>query len=80
MDPFLIAVIIVLAVALLAVTAYMEWIGVMNLFTMSSKPRYPGCGHLKANPTSQSTRCWHCRHDRFEHALHVPGHHAPSSH
>lgn len=79
MDAALVTVIIVLGVALLAASAYMEWIGVMNLFTARSAPRYPDCSHLKANPTSQSNRCWHCRHARLERALHVPGH-APHGH
>jgi hypothetical protein len=75
MDAALLTVIIVLAVALLVVTGYMEWIGVMTLFTVRSGPRYTGCGHLRVNPTAQSTSCWHCRHARLEHALHIPGHH-----
>jgi hypothetical protein len=80
MDAALLTVIIVLAVALLVVTSYMEYIGVMNVFTTRSAPRYTGCGHLKANPTAQTTRCWHCRHPRLEHALHFPGHHVDHSH
>lgn len=80
MDAALVAVIIVLGGALLAVTAYMEWIGVMNLLTTRSASRYPECGHVKANPTAKTTSCWHCRHVRVEHALHVPGHHVPPSH
>ncbi len=74
-NDVLLAVIIVLGAVLLFVTAYMEWIGVMNLFTPRSGPRYDECGHLKVIITTQHGRCFHCRHQRLEHALHLPVQH-----
>ena len=74
MHFFLIAVIVVLGTLLLVITAFMEWVGIMNLLTRRTGPRYLDCGHLKAVPTSRHDRCWHCRHARLEHALHVYGH------
>jgi hypothetical protein len=72
-DPLL-AVIIAIGSALLAVTAYMEWIGVMNLFGPRSGSRYDECRHLRGVPFSNHTRCWSCRHRRLEAALHAAEH------
>jgi hypothetical protein len=72
MDPVLLTIIIVLATALLLVTGFMEWIGLMNVITPRTGPRYEGCGHFKVQLTSDADRCWHCRHERLEHALHLP--------
>jgi hypothetical protein len=80
MDPFLVSVIIVLGTLLLAVTMFMEWVGVMSLFTPRSGPRYDGCGHLRLIRTATADRCWGCRHARLEHVLHVPGHEGHQSH
>lgn len=79
MFAIVVAAIIVLAGILFAVTMFMEWIGVTSLFTKPSSPRYQGCGHLKAVPDDAHDRCWHCRHERLEHALHVPGQHPPGT-
>lgn len=74
MDPVLLTIIVVLAAALLLVTGFMEWVGVMNIVTPRSGPRYRDCGHLKFVVTSAQPSCWHCRHARLEHALHLPVH------
>jgi len=66
----LLIVIITLGTLLLAATAYMEWIGVMNLFATRRTSRYQGCGHLKLNAASLNARCWRCRHSRLDHILH----------
>lgn len=70
-NDVLLGVIIGLGSALLLITAYMEWIGVMNLFTPRTGPRYDGCGHFKVVMTSPHSSCWRCRHARLEHALHL---------
>jgi hypothetical protein len=80
MNSFLIAVIIILVCVLLAVTAFMEWVGVMSLFTTRCGPRYDGCGHLKAVVTTRNDRCWRCRHVRLDHALHAPAQHLHHGH
>ena len=67
-------IIVVLATVLLLVTGYMEWIGLMNVITPRSGPRYEACGHFKVVLTSDHNRCWLCRHERLEHALHLPIH------
>lgn len=72
-NAVLLTIIVILATALLLVTGYMEWVGVMNLFTRRSGPRYDECGHFRVVLSSHS-RCWHCRHERLEHALHLPSH------
>lgn len=72
MSPLLV-VIIVLGAALLVTTAYMEWVGVMNVVTPRAGPRHEVCGHLRINPASRDARCWRCRHaaaDRALRALH----------
>ena len=74
MDPVLLTIIVVLATVLLVVTGFMEWIGLMNVITPRSGPRYEGCGHFKVVLTSEHNSCWHCRHERLEHALHLPIH------
>jgi hypothetical protein len=74
MAPY-IAAIIVLGGALLGITAYMEWIGVMHLFARRSPPRCTECGRIKGLPTVQATSdCWGCRHPHLRHPHHV-GHH-----
>ena len=70
----LLAIIIALGGVLLIVTAYMEWIGLANVLTPRSGPRYAGCRHLRANPVSTHGRCWRCRHRTLDHLLH-PLHH-----
>jgi len=74
MDPLLLAIIIAIGAVLLAVTAYMEWIGVMNLFTPRSAPRFYDCGHLRGVPFSSHSSCWACRHRRLDAALHAAEH------
>jgi hypothetical protein len=74
MDPLLLTVIIVLAVGLLAVSAYMEWIGLMNLFTSRAAARYLGCGHVIVNRRDAHESCWRCRHDRIVHPSHLIQH------
>lgn len=70
MDGWLI-VVVVLAALLFIVTSYMEWVGIMNVLTKRSGPRYDECGHLKAWPTFRAyTKCWHCRHARLDHLMH----------
>ncbi len=65
------AVIIAIGTALLATTAYMEWIGVLNLFTTTrTNPSYDSCGHLKLNLSSHHHQCWRCRHAGAAHGLH----------
>jgi hypothetical protein len=66
-DPLLLTVIILLGVGLFAVTSYMEWIGVMNLFTSKPAGRYAGCGHVRSNRSSSYERCWRCRHATLGH-------------
>ncbi|HTW20638.1 MAG TPA: hypothetical protein VME70_10560 [Mycobacteriales bacterium] len=73
MDPYLV-VIIVLGGLLLIVTAVMEWIGLVNLVTPSTGPRYQDCGHLRVSPTSPHSSCWRCRHRSLDHVVH-PLHH-----
>ena len=72
-DPLL-AVVIVIGGVLLAVTVYMEWIGIMNLVTPRSGPRYDDCGHVRGLPFSSHTSCWACRHRRLDAALHAAEH------
>jgi len=71
MSAVVLAIILVVGGSLLIVTAVMEWIGVMTLFTPHTSPRYPGCGHLRANPISARDTCWPCRHQSLDHALHL---------
>jgi hypothetical protein len=72
-EPYLI-VIIVLGSALLAVTAFMEWVGVMNLFTPRSASRYH-CGHIRVLPfSSDDARCWNCRHPHLHSAIQASEH------
>ena len=63
------AIIIVLGGALLIVTGYMEWLGLLNVVTPRSGPRYPDCGHLRVNPVSPHHRCWRCRHHTLDHLV-----------
>jgi hypothetical protein len=71
----LVVVVIVLGVALLAVTAYMEWVGVMTLFTPRSATRYEACGHIRALPfATDRTRCWSCRHPHLHDAVEATEH------
>jgi hypothetical protein len=72
-DPLL-AVIIALALALFAVAVYMEWLGLLSLLTSRSAPRHVGCGHRKLTPANERELCWHCRHQRLDHVLHVRAH------
>jgi hypothetical protein len=69
----LLAVIITLGGALLVVTAYMEWIGLLNIVTTRPGPRYADCGHARINPTSACRSCWRCRHRTVDHVIH-PAH------
>ena len=71
----LVGVIIVLGLVLFAVCAVMEWIGLENVLTRSGPLRYDDCGHLRVVRASTASRCWHCRHTRLEHVLHIPAHH-----
>jgi len=70
----LLSIIIVLGGVLLFATVYMEWIGLVNVITPRSGPRYDDCGHLRVNPVSSRSRCWRCRHRTIDHLLH-PMHH-----
>lgn len=63
----LLAVIIALGLILLVVTAYMEWIGLMSVFTPRSASRYEECHHFRSNRGSQSEVCWRCRHETLGH-------------
>ena len=63
----LLTVIVVLGVALLAVTAYMEWIGVMSSFGSKSASRYRDCHHFRSNRISPHEKCWQCRHATLGH-------------
>ena len=70
MDPILV-VIFVLAVPLLLVCAYMEWVGLLSLVTPRRASRYDGCGHVKTLPQTDSHGvCCSCRHERLRHPLH----------
>jgi hypothetical protein len=71
MDPLL-AVIVFLALGLLAVTVYMEWLGVLSLVTFRSGRQHSECGHPKLTAANDLAMCWRCRHQRLDHALHVP--------
>ncbi len=64
---FLLTVIIAMAVVLLAVTAYMEWIGLMNIFTPRVASRYLACCHFRLNRISPYEECWRCRHSTAGH-------------
>jgi hypothetical protein len=64
----LVTVIIVMGVALLAVTAYMQWAGVMNLFTSRSAGRYGECGHLCFKRSDPYAQCWRCRPATISHS------------
>jgi hypothetical protein len=64
------AIIITLGGGLLVVTAYMEWVGLLNVVTPRSAPRHPDCGHLRTNPVSPHDRCWRCRHHDLDHLVH----------
>jgi hypothetical protein len=74
-EGVLLAVIVVLGVILLVVTAYMEWIGILNVLTRRSAAHYSGCGHLKAVRPSECDRCWRCRHQTVLHPSHLIPHH-----
>jgi hypothetical protein len=64
----LLGVIIAIGTALLAITAYLKWIGVTSLFTATrTNPSYDSCGHLKLNLSSHHHKCWRCRHDSAAH-------------
>jgi hypothetical protein len=75
----IVVAILIMATALVAVTAYMEWVGVRDLLEWDSRQtrRYPGCGHLARVPTSAHTRCSRCRHARLVRMLHTPVHQHP---
>lgn len=61
-------IIIILGAALLAVTAYMEWVGVMSVFTTRPARHCSECESVLKLPTAQpGTLCWRCRHQRLEH-------------
>ncbi|MGN6475037.1 MAG: hypothetical protein ACTHK4_15500 [Mycobacteriales bacterium] len=75
MDPLL-AVIIAMAFILFIAAVYMEWLGLLSVVTFRSPPRLAGCGHLKLTPANGREMCWHCRHQRLEHAMHLPRHEA----
>jgi hypothetical protein len=63
-------VIVVISAAFLVVTAYMEWIGVLNVISPRSAVRYPGCGHARLLPAdAEHDDCWTCRHQRVRHPL-----------
>jgi hypothetical protein len=66
MDALLV-VIIAMGVVLLVVTSYMEWIGLMNLFTTRCAPRYGECGHVRVMRTGSFESCWRCRHVTITH-------------
>jgi len=66
----LFALIITLGTALLAVTAYMEWIGVLNLFTASSNARCDSCARLKLYLSPRDDRCWRRQHASTAYGLH----------
>jgi hypothetical protein len=68
-DAFLVLIITLSGLLFLA-TAYMEWVGLLNVLTPRSGPRYPDCGHLRVNPTSAFHSCWRCRHRTLGHLLH----------
>jgi hypothetical protein len=70
----LLTAIIALGTVLLFVTAYMEWVGVMNLFTTRQGPRYRACQHLRTIPTRRQEHCYRCRHTAIDHVLHGLGH------
>lgn len=65
------AVIVTLGTALLVATAYMEWIGVLNVFTRRTNPSYETCGHQKLNLGSHHDQCWRCRHARTARSPHT---------
>ena len=69
MDPLL-AVIVVLCGALFAVAVYMEWLGLLSVLAFRSGPKHSGCGHRKLTPANENDRCWRCRHQQLDHALH----------
>jgi hypothetical protein len=68
MDPLL-AVIIAMALVLFVAAVYMEWLGLLSIVSFRSGSRHPGCGHLKLTPANGAELCWHCRHQRLEHAM-----------
>lgn len=70
----LLSLIIVLGVSLLTVIAYMEWIGLMNLFASRAADRYPGCGHVHINRTDLHDTCWRCRHSVITHPSRLTHH------
>lgn len=74
MDPLLLTVIIVLAVGLFVVTAYMEWIGLINIFTPRAGTQYEGCHHYRADPVDQHDECWRCRHATLAHPSRIIHH------
>jgi hypothetical protein len=72
MDP-IVWVIVVLAGVLLAVTAYMEWIGLLSVITPRSLARCQECGHIRATPSPNHVSvCWACRHPSMDHWRHHP--------
>jgi hypothetical protein len=70
----LLTIIIVLGGLLLITTAYMEWIGLLNIVTPRGQSRYRECGHLRINPVAAHGRCWRCRHHTLDHLLPPPHH------
>jgi hypothetical protein len=69
MDPLL-AVIVVFAGVFLAVSLYMEWLGLASVASSRSGPRHAGCGHTKLTPANDGDLCWRCRHHHVDEALH----------
>lgn len=64
MDPILV-VIIALGTALLGVTAYMEWIGVMSAVTRRTGGSCRRCDRPRALPRPhRNDTCWSCRHEQ----------------
>jgi hypothetical protein len=73
MDPLLI-VIVVLAGVFLAVSVYLEWLGLASLASSRNAPRHPGCGHPKLTPANDGDLCWRCRLQHVDEVLHRPHH------
>jgi hypothetical protein len=69
MDPLLV-VIVVLAGAFLAISVYMEWLGLLSVVSARGGPRHAECGHRKLTPANADDLCWRCRHQHVDEALH----------
>jgi hypothetical protein len=70
----LLAVIVAMALILFVLAVWMEWLGLLSIVTYRNGPRHAGCGHRRLTPANEQELCWHCRHGRLDHALHLRHH------